>query len=159
MDTHVIPQKPIVELIHVPERDCVVIPRKIRIDEISSFFQEALGKLYGYAMQHAKPTDCFGRYRVWGTESCEVEAGVVIDRPLNPFGEIQPSKLGGHEALHARHIGPFDQVERTYALVQEYARDHEMSPSAPPYEIYLDDPAVTPENELRTDIYWPVRSG
>ena len=34
--------------------------------------------------------------------------------------------------------------------------EQKMECRADPWEVYMDDCSVTPENELRTVIYWPI---
>jgi AraC family transcriptional regulator len=56
------------------------------------------------------------------------------------------------------HVGPYEQLGDTWArFMGEWlpASGHRVG-SAPSYEIYLNDPRMTPKSELRTELYIPL---
>lgn len=54
------------------------------------------------------------------------------------------------------HVGPYDQVSRTYDLLQEELADLALVPDGRFHEIYLSDPSRTAPEKLRTIVRVPV---
>lgn len=54
------------------------------------------------------------------------------------------------------HVGPYDQVGRTYDLLQEELSDLALVPDGRFHEIYLSDPSRTAPEKLRTIVRVPV---
>ena len=60
--------------------------------------------------------------------------------------------------IRVRHTGPYDTILDTYdkAQVEHFRYGDWVIPAQPIIEIYRDSPAETDEDDLRTDIYFPV---
>lgn len=147
---------PKIEIVDVPARPCVTLSAKVTMDKMPAFLQEAYGRLYSYAGQKTVPQECFSRYASWWDESCEVEAGVVTKDALPAEGEIAPSQLGGHRALHVLHKGPYSELTAPYEAIQQELKTKELKAAGAPYEIYYNDPRDVPAAELLTGVYWPI---
>lgn len=67
-------------------------------------------------------------------------------------------ELGGFEYARMRHIGSYGLLEDTYQhlLGVWLPRSARKAANAPIFNHYIDDPAVTPEAERRTDVYLPL---
>ena len=55
------------------------------------------------------------------------------------------------------HLGPYDTLGQTYGKMRAYMMAHGYGAKGPSFSIYIDDPAVTPAPQLRTEIYWPLQ--
>ena len=60
-------------------------------------------------------------------------------------------------ALRTVHLGPYDTLGQTYGKMRAYMMAHGYGAKGPSFSIYIDDPAVTPAPQLRTEIYWPLQ--
>jgi effector-binding domain-containing protein len=61
-------------------------------------------------------------------------------------------------ALHLRHTGSYDHLGNAWSGAYQYARHKKLKVAkVDSYEIYRNDPDATPESELVTDIYVPIR--
>ncbi|WP_321477516.1 GyrI-like domain-containing protein [uncultured Paludibaculum sp.] len=60
--------------------------------------------------------------------------------------------------LQALHVGPYDQVAKTIAVLKEYADANGLELIGPHHEIYLSDPRRTAPERLKTLVRYPVRS-
>jgi hypothetical protein len=54
------------------------------------------------------------------------------------------------------HVGPYDEVGRSYQLLDAYARGQGLSASCPAHEIYISDPRRVPPARLKTIVRLPV---
>lgn len=54
------------------------------------------------------------------------------------------------------HEGSYDSMGDSYATIAGWILNHGHTQAGPGREIYLNSPADVPENELRTEIQWPI---
>jgi effector-binding domain-containing protein len=54
-------------------------------------------------------------------------------------------------------VGPYDTLGKTYAVFPAYMAAHAYTANGASFSSYVDDPATTPADKLRTDIYWPIQ--
>lgn len=81
-------------------------------------------------------------------ESVSNEQGSMIS------GTISPCK-----AIKVIHRGSYANLGNAWGAAMSYQRynKHKMLKSQPPFEYYMNDPGTTPESDLVTEIYVPVR--
>ena len=76
----------------------------------------------------------------------EEDAGRATD-------DVEASVTPGGTVHTFTHIGPYSGLREAYAAVEaELARDGK-SLGVPTWEVYANDPAETPESDLRTEVY------
>lgn len=98
--------------------------------------------------------------RQWPPELRRYDVGVPIDPEDSPDVD-EPAFLNltmPGEYLRATHEGPYDDVMRTYdhvLTVELRLKEYELV-SAPIIELYRNSPAEVSEDQLLTDIYFPV---
>lgn len=68
-------------------------------------------------------------------------------------GGVQADQIPEGKALHAVHVGPFTNMNQTHGALWAHAKANGLSSAMPVWEIYIDDPNETDEDELRTEIY------
>ncbi len=83
--------------------------------------------------------------------------------PLNVYGRLLPTPEPGDEGVHleksepvlvlaAEHLGPYDTLSSTYAQLYRELPGRRLNAVGPTREVYLNDPAFTPESALRTEV-------
>lgn len=85
-------------------------------------------------------------------------AGVVVDPNSAADPELERVALAGGRHAVTIHVGPYAELERTYAALYSAwlpESGHEAA-DQPAFEEYLNDPRQTPPTELRTAIYLPL---
>jgi effector-binding domain-containing protein len=89
--------------------------------------------------------------------SFSFQAGMPIDRPdVAPEGNVRVAQSYAGKALKTTHVGPYDTLSKTYAAFRAYMAAHGYIPNGTSISWYVDDPATTPPDKLRTEIYWPI---
>jgi AraC family transcriptional regulator len=86
------------------------------------------------------------------------DACLTVDDQFHATGEIGVQELPGGEYAVVTHRGPYETLVETYRqLFQEWASicGRELR-SSPNFEVYLNDPAITPPEDLVTEIYIPL---
>lgn len=59
--------------------------------------------------------------------------------------------------LQALHVGPYDHVSETIAVLKQYADANGLELVGPHHEIYLSDPRRTAPEKLKTVVRYPVK--
>lgn len=120
-----------------------------------------LGRVYGEienwaAKNRVHVTAPFARYTMFTPSSCTVEAGFIVDQPVESRDDnIRVQDGGGYIALAAKHHGPFSTIGQSYAALEEFMRIHGYVSAGAPVEYYLTGPDVAPEKQ-EAEIVWPV---
>lgn len=68
-------------------------------------------------------------------------------------GELKAGVTPTGRALKLVHRGPYSGIAARYEAMRAYLRDHDLPASGLAWEVYLNDPAATPEEALVTEIY------
>lgn len=86
------------------------------------------------------------------------EAGMPIDRAdVGAADNVRIVQSYSGQALKTTHVGPYDTLGKTYAEFHAYLAAHGYTPAGGTFSWYIDDPATTPPDKMRTEIYWPIR--
>ncbi len=97
--------------------------------------------------------------RSWDKGVWEFDAAipVSVDAIEGETGEIQLGKTYAGKAVLYVQKGSYDQGEASYALLDAYMKEHELEHNGMPWEVYVNDPASVPEEEILTHIYQPIK--
>lgn len=86
------------------------------------------------------------------------QAGMPIDRAdVGAADNVRIVQSYSGQALKTTHVGPYDTLGKTYAEFHAYLAAHGYTPAGGTFSWYIDDPATTPPDKMRTEIYWPIR--
>jgi effector-binding domain-containing protein len=101
----------------------------------------------------------FARYHTLG-ETVDFEAGVMVDKPIAPDGDVKPGQLPSGPAAIAVHAGPYDTLGATYDAMRSWLDGNpDYVANGGPWEIYLTDPSAEPDpSKWLTEIIFPLRA-
>ena len=93
-------------------------------------------------------------------ERIRCDVCLVVDKAVEPEGEVALQKIGGGEYAITRHVGPYCRMADTYArMFGQWLSGSGREPrSAPALEFYRNSPTDTPPEQLITDIYVPLEN-
>ena len=77
-----------------------------------------------------------------------------------PIREKTPEtrELAGGLCAKGTHRGAYSELSSTYSRIVQWVEENGYQMAAPPYEIYVTDPATTPSQEdYITEIYFPIK--
>lgn len=105
---------------------------------------------------------CYDDPTVTQPSQCRADACVAFDAPLaEPLKDerVQAVRLAAGRYARYRHVGPYSTVEQAYCAFygQWLPNSGYECADLPAFEIYLNNPSDTPESELITNIYMPIK--
>lgn len=135
------------------------VRERVPMPELTGFFSRAFeDTMAALQAQGVHPAGApFGKYYGPPGAVVDVEAGFPVAAAIAPAGNVVPGSLPAGSVAAATHIGPFDTLADTYADLERYFADAELTPAPVMWESYLTDPEVEPDPAgWRTEICWPV---
>jgi len=136
---------------------------------ISEAMGAAFGTLMAYVGQHGLAPAGAPRaiYTAYGQDGLSFTVAMPLAEPPGAAAEPGPVTMGeipGGRALRFTHRGPYRELMSTYGRITEFMKaqgllenEADWARYMPMWEEYLNDPATTPEAELMTYIYVPLR--
>lgn len=85
-----------------------------------------------------------------------VEIGFPVAQQLTGAGEVVPRTIPGGPVGMCDYVGPYQDLASVYQQLNAYLEGQGREPTGVSYEYYLNDPAVTPPAELRTQVVFPL---
>ena len=148
------------EIIKPPSQSTLSVRTKTPVGELP----QVLGKVYGSIAQYlgelgeqpAGPP--FAGYFNMDMQNLDVEIGFPVSRKLSGKGEIQPGEIGGGKVATCVYTGPYSEIAPAYKALTTFIKDNGQEATGITYEMYLNDPTVTPPQELQTQIVFPLKS-
>jgi effector-binding domain-containing protein len=99
----------------------------------------------------------FGFYPRMPSDTVEVVVGFPVAAPIAADGEVEPFTLPGGRAVTATHVGPYEELENTYAELLAWTTAEGLTLAEGMWESYLSDPSAEPDpSTWRTLIVWPL---
>ena len=102
---------------------------------------------------------CYDDPSVTEAEKCRYEACIVVNRPVEPEGEVGVKQLRNGKYAVFTLTGSYDLLKNAYDYIyaawmaeSKVELDH-----SPVMEKYLNSPDTTPEDQLITEIWIPVK--
>ena len=134
--------------------------------EVAAAFADAYGAIGSFLAQHGlTPTGPpLSINTDWqGDEGFAFDAAMTI--AAAPEGElaednpVQIRQTEGGQALRFVHTGSYEGLPETYEKIEAYIAAHGHDIDGYPWDVWVSDPGDTPEEELITEIYFPMASG
>lgn len=107
---------------------------------------------------HAPLSEPFAIYDNNDGNAADVEAGFVVSAEVEGSGDMLVKQLPGATVAAMVHAGDYSNIEPSYFRLLEWVHELGMARSGRFMETYLNSPAETPAERLRTQIMVPVGS-
>ena len=122
-----------------------------------------MGRVYGEIAEYMQEQSIpfagapYALYRNMDMDALDIEIGFPVPAPAVGTDTIKPAKIPGGKAVVAMHTGPYSELSRTYTQLMGYLEHEQLKPTGLSYEFYLNDPNVTPPENLQTEIVFPLQ--
>lgn len=77
---------------------------------------------------------------------------ITLDDP-----SIEVKNLPGGAFVSIIHTGPYPGVGKAHERIYAYVVEHDYEPGGPCRELYYNDPSEVPEDQLMTEVQFPIR--
>ena len=124
---------------------------------------QVMGKVYGNIAQYlGEMGECpagppFATYYNMDMQNLDVEIGFPVSKNLQGKNDIKASKIPAGEYASCVFTGPYSDIEPAYNALSHWIKENRYEVTGIAYEFYLNDPDVTPPNELKTEILFPLK--
>lgn len=94
-------------------------------------------------------------YYEYDPQVMRFRAGMVVPRADldRAAGDVKAAELPTGRALHFVHKGPYSTLREDYAVAMEKIGADGLEMGQPTWELYLNEPAETPAEELLTEVH------
>jgi len=99
----------------------------------------------------------FAAYYDLNMESFDVEIGFPVSRAFAESGNMKTSFLPGGVVVSCTYAGLYPGISKAYQVLSNWAKENEHETREIVYEIYFNDPVVTPPQELTTQIFLLIK--
>ena len=123
--------------------------------EISKNLGEALYEVAGFMTENNIPfaSRPFSLYRGFDPNAIRFESGFFISQEDMQKTGDRAAIMPAGKALHYTHVGSYTKLGETYQSMMNHIQQNNLNLGQVTWEIYIDDPTTTPEEEVRTEIY------
>jgi len=142
----------------LPAQPTLAVRVRTRVDELPEVLGQWYGAIAGYLVELGEqPAGApFAAYYNLDMQDLEVGIGFPVARSLPGKGQIQPGEIAGGSYATCLYTGPYSELGTAYDALNQWMADNGYTPSGLVYEIYLNDSAQTPPQELQTLILYPL---
>jgi DNA-binding transcriptional MerR regulator len=96
-------------------------------------------------------------YHAAGGDTWQMEACMPVESTPAPRDQFIVRTFPGGEAATTVHVGPYDELGMAYREVERWMAANGRQTAAPPYDVYVNDPAeVDSPAEYITEVVWPL---
>lgn len=148
------------EIRNTVDQKALVVRLTTRASELPRVFGEAYGEIMAYMGRKGINLSgrAFALYHNTDMENLDIEIGWTIDQDDSGEGRIKFRVIPGGKVVYELHKGPYSTMENAYNKVMAFIKEKGIKTTEWMYEVYLNSPENTPEEELKTEIYFPIIS-
>jgi effector-binding domain-containing protein len=136
------------------------IRTRTSVEHLPQVFGDAFGAIAQYlgelGEQPAGPP--FAAYYNMDMQDLDVEIGVLVTKSLPGKDDIKAGEIPGGQVATCLHTGPYSEIEPAYNALSQWMKENGYEATGVAYEMYLNDPAETPPQELKTQILFPLQT-
>jgi effector-binding domain-containing protein len=90
-------------------------------------------------------------------QDLDIEIGMPVPEPLPGQGDIEAGEIPAGQLAACVHTGPYEDIAPAYEALSAWMAQEGYEPTGVAYEVYLNDPGDTPPDELRTEVFYPLK--
>lgn len=132
-------------------------------EEIAAAFAASYGRVVAFiaanGLQLSGAPMAITNY--WDERGYGFDAGLPVSgnllRGAGPDSQVRMGETYGGRVVRAVHVGPYTNLNETYAKIEAFMVAHKLEKNGRNWDSYVSDPGSTPQQELTTEVYYPVK--
>lgn len=152
-----------VHLKEVADQNIVSVALETSLDKIGVDIEAGFGAVVGYlASVGVQPSGApFIIYHdiIDENASGRVEICAPVATEMSGKDNVVGRKLAGGAVASTTHTGPYQEIGPAYHTLSGWIAEHGHEMAGPPREIYLNDPTQVEQEDLVTEVNWPIDAG
>jgi effector-binding domain-containing protein len=129
------------------------------IQGLPELMGQSYGIIAGYLAElgEAPAGAPFAAYYNMDMQNLDVEVGFPVAKTIPGKGDVLASQVPGGKLGYALHTGRYSEIAPAYDALAQFIREQGYEPTSVSYEFYLNDPTDTPQEQLQTQIVFPLK--
>ena len=133
------------------------------IDEMGPKMEADFGKLHQYAegkdLSEVKMATIYHKWNIPKNQVSYTACFVMKEAPGEAPSGFSSGEIPATTCYVLRHVGRYQHLGNAWSTLYSMHRNKEFKPKKgiDPFEFYENNPQTTPEKELITDIYFPIK--
>ena len=127
-------------------------------DQIPELLEEVVRYVTAENLQITEPP--YGIYQnspmEVSPEELQYEVGIAFNGDAHGKGRVKVKEITAHQVVSTVYKGPYGQAAQIYQALIEYANENGYNIAGPVKEIYMNKPLEVTEDELLTEVQFPV---
>jgi len=147
------------EIKNVDRKQTLMVRMTVPAAKLSDIMGEVYGELGAYMGQKGIPFAGapYAMYYNMDMEALDVEMGFPVLSDDKGEGRIKPGEIPAGRVVAAVHHGPYATIEETYTKLMAHVKEEGLETTEWMYEYYLNSPMEVKEEELQTEICFPLK--
>jgi effector-binding domain-containing protein len=100
----------------------------------------------------------FVAYYNMDMQNLDIEIGFPVSHPISGKAHIQAAEMPAGKYASCLHKGPYAELRPAYEALTNFVNEHNLETIGVVYEFYLNSPVEVPQEELKTQIVFPLVS-
>lgn len=148
-----------VEAENVAAQPALVIKGKAKVEEVGPAIGKILAKVETYITnKKSKPAGPpFTRTFSFENGVLEFESGFPVTSKIAGQGDIIGTELPKGNVATTSHVGPQETSQDAYEAIHAWMAKNGKKEAGAPWEVYLTDPASTPPEKSKMQIFFPIK--
>jgi effector-binding domain-containing protein len=136
------------------------IRTQVSVEKLPQVLGESYGAIGQYlaSLGEAPGGAPFVAYYNMSMEDLDIEAGFPVLKTLPGSGAIQSSQMPAGKFATCLYTGPYQECGSAYETLTHWIQEQGYEPTGVAYEFYLNNPAETPPEELKTQIIFQLKT-
>ncbi len=99
----------------------------------------------------------FGRILSSDANSISLEVGFPVGTKITAANGISPSSLPEGTVAMTDYTGPYEKIGTAHQAIQDWIKANGKTANGAPWEVYFSDPSDTAPDQLKFQIFYPIR--
>lgn len=152
-----------IEKINLPEQHYLYVERTCAMDgpSIASAMESGFGDIFTFAGANgiapiSMPSAIYLAMPCDGKMTFHAAFFIKPEDAKHANDTIKVGTIKAGHAFKTTHVGSYQTLNETHSAVWDRVKAEGHTDYMPQWEIYVDDPTMKPENEVRTEVYCQV---